>query len=166
MRNECIITRATNEHVLSFAGHIRPEHAREITCLNGMLPDDALLFSVEASKVTLAALVDGQVLCLFGAAKPSLLISDTATVWMLGREEMDRYGVAVARAFRRVMPYAHDLAGARVLEQWIPDWYATGQRWVEWLGFTRGETRAAGIGSLPHTRFYHEITEEPVWGRL
>ena len=147
------IVEATFDDVRRVAGNLRPEHVRELRGLSRLDPAEAVRQSADASRLTLAGKADGVAVCLAGVDKAHIL-DDAGSVWMVATPEIDAYALEAAAALRELFAMAHDLAGTDRLEQWLPDWYAKGRKWLRWLGWREGECRL--VNGAPHWRMTHE----------
>ena len=141
------VVEATPGHIADLAAALRSEHRREL----GVMPAlESLRHSFAASAARCAAVRGGMALFAMGV-EPAGLLTGSAMVWMLGREEMDRHPAFIFRVARWGMGEAYRVTGARRLEQWIPRWYETGLRFAERLGFV-GRDSGEGVVHVVHER--------------
>lgn len=158
---ECIIAKASEGDIAHVSANLREEHVREIRGMTNMDPAAAVRRSMAISRIILAgrmAFDDGtmtKALFIVGVEKTCLL-SDVGSVWMLATREIDDYALSAAAALRELFRNAHALAGARVLEQWLPPWYRKGIKFMLWLGWRAGEVKRVGAFGEPHIRMVHE----------
>lgn len=121
----------------AMATRLSPEHVREVREVSGLDPAAALALSLWSSVEAYAYVPPDSTAAVFmmGVEERSAL-SGLAMVWMLGTAETARHPVAVLRAARRGIARAFAVTGADCLEQYVPEWYRTGLRFVERLGFS------------------------------
>jgi len=124
---------------------------RRIGCADPYL---ALLMSVEASEVAMAAYTPRGVACVLGVARPSLL-APTATIWLLAHGDIERYAVRFLKECKRVLALL--LAHYGRLENCIDVDNVKTIAWLEWLGFTvdRDSVVQSPMG-FPFYRFWKE----------
>ena len=156
---ECIIGPATETDIQHVIAHLRPEHAKEIAGQANLSNADAIRLSVSDSCLVMAGRVNGITLFLCGVTK-AYLLSDVGSVWMLATPEIDAYPLESAVALRELFNHAHELAGAEILEQFIPSWYLKGIKWLLWLGWKAVGTRM--INGNAHIHMTHEL-EHTEW---
>ena len=152
---ECVIAKATADDIALVTANIRPEHAREMGEASGLDAAVGVRLSVQNSRLVLAGRVEGEALFLVGVSK-TLALSDIGSVWMVATPDIDRFPLEAAVALRELFSRAHELAGARVLEQWVPGWYRKGIKWLLWLGWKARGTRV--IRGVAHAHMVHEET--------
>lgn len=150
---ELVFSKATDADIDHVARHLRPEHVREVEEQSGLAADVAVELSADTSRLVMAGRVEGVPVCLIGVSK-TLMLSDVGSVWMVATPDIDRHPLEAAAALRELFGHAHDLAGARVLEQYIPPWYLKGVKWLLWLGW-----KAAGNVTLRGKTFIHMTHE-------
>lgn len=129
---------------------LRACDVRELQRVGCADPYMALLGSVCASEVAMAAYTGRGVACILGVAKPSLLGS-SATIWLLAHDDIERYAVRFLKECRRVLALL--LAEYGRLENYIDVDNLKTIAWLEWLGFT--VDRAKTVQSPMGFPFYH-----------
>ncbi|MDR3077660.1 MAG: hypothetical protein LBV15_02725 [Planctomycetota bacterium] len=162
-----VVAPATAAEAEAVLADLRPEHRREIAGLTRLAPEAAVRLSLARARYVFVGreAESGEPLCLIGVDEKPLL-SDSAAVWLLARERLDRRALAAAVGLRQLFGQAHRLARARRLTQLVPLWYRKGLKWLRWLGW-----REEGVEILPggpHARVAHfEAREfEPASGTL
>ncbi len=127
---------ARREHALLLASVLSADHRREIADAAGIPPVDAVLMSMEASLESYAFVPGGGVMPVFmmGVEETGRLTGG-AMLWMLASDAVRRHAPATLRAARWGLSRAFAAGGAERLEQYIPEWYATGLRFARRLGF-------------------------------
>lgn len=121
---------AALEHLEEVISRMRQEHVREL----GAGFAATARHSFRTSVVAYAAIRSGHPIFAMGV-EPAGLLTASAVVWMLGTEDIDRHPAFTFRVARWGIGEAYRATGALRLEQWIPEWYRTGLRFVERLGF-------------------------------
>lgn len=153
MSSEFVIVDAEERDIEYVGSHMRREHMDEVAGMLNLSPEDAVRRSVSDSTRVFAGRGDGETLLLCGVGKTPIL-SDTGSVWMLATPEIDRYALSAAIGLRALFGQAHEMAGAPVLEQFLPPWYRKGIKWLLWLGWKAMGVRP--INGSPHVRMIHE----------
>lgn len=123
-------------HVLWVSRRMRAEHAREVGETTVLSLGDAAAASFGHSVVSYTIFGGGRAVFVMGVL-PAGILTAAAEVWMVGTRDIDRFPARVLRAARWGVGEAYRATGAARLEQWIPEWYETGLRFVERLGFKR-----------------------------
>ena len=154
---QCAIASATPEDIEHLIRNLRPEHVREIHDVSGLDPETAIRLSVQDSSLVLAGRIEGETVCVIGVSKKRLL-SDAGSVWMLATPGIDQHPLEAAVALRELFSHAHELAGAGVLEQWVPHWYRKGIKFLQWLGWR--DVDQVVIKTVKHHHMIHVLTEE------
>ncbi len=126
-------TKADIEHV---AANMREADALECRVVGGVGPFEGLKQSVDSSDWAFAADVDGEVICIFGVARESLL-SDDGSPWMLGTHGIERHARIVLRysvSFRDRMK-----AEFKTLANIVHAHNLIAIRYLKWCGFSLGD---------------------------
>lgn len=134
-RPECLIP-ADASSIDVFSRILSPEHKQEIGDLGMPYPAEAVRLSLRCSKESYAYMPDKgkPPVFIFGVENKGY-ITRTAMVWMLAAPEIIHHKVAALRSARWGVGRAFAITGAIQLEQYIPEWYQTGLRFVQRLGF-------------------------------
>jgi len=133
---------------------LRACDVRELQRIGCADPYLALLGSVEASEIAMAAYTPRGVACLLGVARPSLL-APTAIIWLLAHDDIGRYAVRFLKECQRVLALL--LAHYGRLENCIDVDNVKTIAWLEWLGFTVDRTRTVQSPmGFPFYRFWKE----------
>lgn len=143
------IEQATAADAHKIAPHMTAADAAEVWALGHWSPLEALLRSISLSVKARTWLVDGEPVCIFGFATPSLL-GDTANPWMLGTGALRAHKYAFLRNYRSQID--HMLAHYPVLETWVDNRHAVCLRWLKWTGFDIAEQEPYGVEGLPFRR--------------
>lgn len=141
---------ATPRLTREFLPHISPAHRREVSDVGGIDAETGLLLSLAVSLESYVFIPrpDNPPVFMMGVEDRSVL-TGSAVVWMLGSELVNRHPAGVLRAARWGLWRAFFITGAESLEQVIPDWYRTGLRFVEHLGFRLEPSVFRGTGEAP-----------------
>lgn len=141
---------ATPGLVHRLAAAVSDDHAREIRDTAGVSVREAVSVSVAASVEAYAFVPGsgGEPVFMMGV-EPASPITGNAMVWMLASGSLPRHAVGVLRATRWGIGRAFAAAGALALEQYIPEWYETGLRFVRRLGFAVRPTECRSLGGAP-----------------
>lgn len=126
----------TQADIAHVAAHMRPMDALECEIVGGKAPKEALEESVACSEWAFAADIEGEVICIFGISRESLL-SDEGAPWMLGTEGVERNARIVLRcsvSFRDRMK-----AEFEHLSNIVHAHNRTAIRYLKWCGFEFGE---------------------------
>lgn len=115
------------------AGNLRQSDLDEINATSELTPMHALVESVRVSERGWIITVDGEPVCIFGAAPSG--IPNGGIVWMLGTPRMDerRVALSICRNFRPYLDELHKL--------WPVLWNRIDARnqksmdWLTWGGF-------------------------------
>lgn len=150
---ECRIVPAEPADIQHITDNLRPEHVREVRGQTDVSVAGAVRLSVTDSRMVFAGRAEGKTLFICGVSRGGLL-ADVGSVWMLATPEIDAYALEAATALRELFKRAHALAGASVLEQFIPHWYIKGVKWLLWLGWRAEGTRM--ICGNAHIRMVHK----------
>lgn len=133
---------ATVGMAAELAAGLSRDHRREIRDTSGLPPEAALLASLAVSALAYGFAPRGKVLFMMGV-EPAGLLTSGAMLWMLATEQAPGHAAGMLRAARWGVAKAFAITGAERLEQYIPEWYAAGLRFVQRLGFV------AAPGTLP-----------------
>lgn len=119
---------ATAAHAVALAPNLRPECLRDVLALG--YPDalDGLLAGF-ASEMSFAALLDGEVLAMFGA-------SESGEVWVLTSNAVLKHPRAFLRCCRPGLALLWERCGH--LTNYVDARFEDCIRWLEWLGCELG----------------------------
>ena len=142
----------TVEHVYELAETMRTADQAEIWASGHYTPFEGLCASIRLTDDAHTGLADGQVLCIFGVGKTTLL-SPVGHPWMLSSFLVDKHLMAWARgskgAFKRMTQDSNVLH----LKNYVDARYTEAVRWLEWLGFTIHPAEPFGLDQLPFHPF-------------
>lgn len=141
---------ANQAHVEAMLPFVRQADRDEVLASAGKPIESLLGECVRTSVSAWVGLVDGEPICLFGLASPSLL-SDTGIPWMIGTDGIDQYSKAFLR--RSLWVVAMWRSDYPVLRNWVDVRNKTAIRWLRWLGFTLNEPEPYGVAGLPFHPF-------------
>lgn len=125
---------ATAGMAARLAAGLSRDHRREIRDTSGMPPEAAVLASLAASVEAYGFAPREKVLFMMGV-EPAGLLTSGAMLWMLAAEREPGHAAGMLRAARWGVARAFAVTGAGRLEQYIPEWYTAGLRFVKRLGF-------------------------------
>lgn len=141
---------ATPEHVEQVAAGMREADRQEVYAASGMDAERALRLGAEMSRECYAGVVDGEAVCIFGVAAPSML-SSTGVPWMLGTDKLERHANALMRVGRRAV--AAWMRSYDLLENYVDSRNTKSIQWLCRLGFTIHDAEPRGPFGLPFHRF-------------
>jgi len=149
------IVPATKEHALQLAETMRREDVEEAWAGWHKTPLQALEASLEYTIHPWAALADGRVVCMYGAAQSSVL-SFRGFPWLLGSEELPVH----FRAFLRGnVKYVSSLKKEfDILENYVDARNTQAIRWLKWLGFELEPEAPYGPEKLDFHKFFMKGT--------
>lgn len=127
------IVPATAAHAGHVAAHIRAADRAELAAMTTLEPSAAIAVSMRGGFESLAGLVDGEPVCVFGVGSRSAL-DGTGVPWLIGSDALERHAVPFLRRNRAIV--ARWLGLFDRLENWVHDEHAVSVRWLGWLGFT------------------------------
>lgn len=144
---------ATRADVGYLAGNLREADVNEIKASSGRAPFEAVVLSFLASRDPMVGCVDDVPVCIFGVAEAST-ISDKASPWMLGTDDLPKH----ARAFLRMSrAYVQNLKRQyALLWNYVDARNTYAIRWLGWLGFKIEDPQPFGPDRLPFHRFTME----------
>lgn len=151
---------ATEEHMERLVRVMKPDHIRELAWF-GFTPASGTWGSFHYSRASAAALAGGELLfCAGVSAKPFNKTGDA--IWMLATDAFDRH----VRTALRLTRYLFDVEAwkyskTRRLEQYLPPPYRTGIRFLEWLGWKRGDV--VSMGSRQAVHMFFDKPEGETW---
>ena len=135
----------------ALAPRLRPADRREVMASHGHRALPALVQSLRHSDVAWAALVEGEVLALWGAGTTALLGRQGAP-WLLAGRGLERHRRPFLRLSR--LQLARLQARYDHLENWVDARNARSIRWLRWLGFTLEPAAPYGRFGRPFHRFW------------
>lgn len=125
---------ATAQDADELALRMRAADRLEVALMHGHSPETAAHISLDVSDITFAARIGGELFCLFGASRLSLL-DGTATAWMLCTDAPERRPgrfVASCRAGYRIL--SATLPDVELFTNLVHDQNQTAIRWLQWSG--------------------------------
>lgn len=137
-------------HVADLLDGVRAPDVAEFWAAAHVTPAQALRMSLDCRGEHWTGIHRGEVLCIFGVARASLLVPD-GTPWLLGHKRLDRHARAFLRDCRPALlamlqRYHH-------LSNWVDARNAGAIRWLRWLGFDLHPAVPHGADGLPFHYF-------------
>jgi len=133
--------------VPALADRVRSADRDEIMASHGLSPLAGLMLAVHASEGPRTALVDGEVMAIFGVAPDDA----GAQPWLIGAEGIELFHVPFLRRSRAWVREAKARHG--LLKNWVDARNTVSIRWLGWLGFEIGEAQPHGFCRLPFHPF-------------
>ncbi|MDR1744467.1 MAG: hypothetical protein LBS30_01800 [Planctomycetota bacterium] len=155
---------ATGKHALLLARALSADHRREIADAAGISPIDAIRMSMDASLESYAFVPGGVMPVFMMGVEATGRLTGGAMLWMLASDAIRGHAPATVRAARWGLCRAFAVGGAERLEQYIPEWYATGLRFARRLGFSIDPVPCRGRNGAALLHVVLERKEMP-WGR-
>lgn len=136
--------------VEELVNNLRHADIEEIRASGDLLPIEAVQQCVALSAPCWAAVINGELAAIFGAA-PISLIGPIGTPWLLGTPVMDRHPRTVISTSR---PYLALIQAAYPqLVNWVDVRNTRSIRWLKALGFNFHPAAPYGPRGLPFHRF-------------
>ena len=123
---------ATLEHVLELAENMREADREEVWAAAHYTPEQAALFSLEASRDTTTGLADGKVVCMFGVGAAAI-ISTTGVPWLLTTDLVNKHAKPFLRRNKKVVKEM--LVTYPFLRNYVDERNTVAIKWLRWLGF-------------------------------
>jgi hypothetical protein len=139
----------TQSDVDLLIANIRHDDKQELEASHGNYKQ-AIQLSFDKSKYKWAVYADGEFVCLFGM-HPLGLLSDTALIWMLGTDLIERHKGAFIRHSREYIQTM--LRVSPVLTNWCDVRNNKTIRWLKLMGFTFFKSEPYGVKGYPFYRF-------------
>ena len=143
----------TPEMVADLANNMREIDAAECY-LAGRHSPAAAAVAGSRGDYTVAALVSGRVLCMFGASRQCML-GDTVTIWELGTHLVERHPRLFVERSRDGLARVWQAMGEHVARGQNAAWAGNkaSLRWLYWLGATFGRELPLGPFGAPFVPF-------------
>lgn len=143
---------ATEAHVESLIRSMKPDHIRELAWFD-QSPATGARASYRNSRAAAAAMVGDTLLFIAGVAERPF--NDNAdAIWYLSTVDYDNHARAALRLTRQLFDVeAWKYTTTNRLEQYLPPAYKTGIRFLEWLGWARGDVVSMGRRQAVHMYF-------------
>lgn len=143
---------AVEEHIDQIVRSMKPDHVRELAWFD-TTPQAGAWGSFHYSRASAAALAGDEVLfCAGVSSKP--FSADADAIWMLATNAFDHHIRAALRLTRHLFDVeAWKYTKTNRLEQYLPPPYQTGIRFLEWLGWQRGDVVSMGRRQAVHLFF-------------
>tara|TARA_Y100000310_G_C20533794_1_gene739826 strand:- start:63 stop:524 length:462 start_codon:yes stop_codon:yes gene_type:complete len=139
---------ATQEHVQPLIDDISPDIAEEMLQLKDLPLEESVSRCISRSDEAWTALYNGEVVCIFGIRRKSLL-SDTAYPWLLSTNLVNEHKRNLLKGAK--ISVNKWMGMNELLENFIPAGLPKLIRFVSWLGFTVEEAKPIGQnGKLLH----------------
>lgn len=150
--SEIIVRPSVQEDVSYLAEHLRQSDINEIWASNHIKPQDALEQGIDGSIYCRTA-ENGNPICIWGIA-PVYIVGDSATVWMLATDDLEKYKVKFIRESRKYInemlefyPMLFNYVDARNLKSIA---------WLKMCGATMLDAQPYGVEGLPFHYFFFE----------
>lgn len=147
------IVPATQEHIEEMLPNVRSADLQEFLAINCWDARRVLETGVRTSTFSVAGLVDGRVVTIFGVA-PKSMIGGSGIPWLVATDELEKYQFAFLRRCRNgvnamlsVYPY---------LENYVDERNHVAKAWLLWLGFHLDEPAPYGVHGVNFHRFTME----------
>lgn len=140
------------EHLAAMAGQILEADRRELEDCYGVSAYYVLGQSFAASRASWAAVVDGEVIAMFGVVPREE--PGTGRPWMIGTKHLTKHRYTFGKGCGDVIEAMLDTFPR--LENIVDRRNRTAIAWLKWLGFELGETVITGEKALPYITFRME----------
>ena len=147
------IVKTTQKHIDELATTMRQVDIDEVWASNHLSPKASLSGSYSMTPDTYTGLVDNQVMCIFGVAKPSFM-SDTGIPWLLGSDLITKHVRRFLVANRKVVDVMKQ--DVKILKNYVDARNLTTIKWLKWLGFVIHPAHPYGVEQLPFHLFTWE----------
>lgn len=141
---------ATVEHARELAHNMREPDRAEVWAAGHLMPEQATVTSLAASRDAWAGLADGRVVCMFGVGAP-MICSVTGVPWLLATAELERHARPFLRRNRKMLRKMMKDYG--VLRNHVDARNEKAVRWLRWLGFKILPPEPFGVDRLPFHPF-------------
>lgn len=144
------IVEAKPQHAFHLAPILRQADRDELAALDNQHPLISISNSIKASDMAWTALIDGQVMAIFGVAPVSILDS-SGYIWLLGSHLVDKN----SHTFLKNCPeYIKKMASRyQNMHNYVDARNEKSINWLTWLGFEIFEAVPYGQYGLPFHRF-------------
>jgi len=143
------IRESIQEDILAIKDRLRKEEVQEVWASNNATPEKALTESFKRSSKCYTFLIDGIPAAMFGIA-PDSLLSNSASVWFLGTDDMGRAKKTFMVQSRRFINLL--LKEYPVLYNFVDYRYKKTLQWLEWCGAKIFDPAPYGRDQLPFCR--------------
>jgi hypothetical protein len=145
---------ARTHHLISMAGNLLEEDKRELEDCYGVNAYFTLGSSFAASKLCWAAVVEGEVIAMFGVVPMGK--AGHGRPWMIGTKYLPKHRFKFGKGCAEVI--AEMLDSFPHLENIVDCRNRKALQWLKWLGFEFGDIVMVGDGTLPYITFRMERT--------
>lgn len=114
-------------------------------------PEEAVEYSLRASRDAWMGLAGQEIICVFGVGEWSAL-SSRGVPWMLGFEGLEYHARGFLRHSITCVDHMKDKYDR--LDNYVDERNTKSVQWLRWLGFTIGPAEPFGIEQLPFHHFY------------
>jgi len=140
--------RATYEDCLTLAPNLRQEDKDEVWAGSGLLPEEALIMSLYSCPETYVAILNEEVLCMFGCSPKD--IEGFGTPWLLGTDEIKVFSQEFLSVSKDI--FNRTSAPYTFLSNTVWSKNPIHIKWLKWMGFTIDTT---GIISPNNEVFFY-----------
>lgn len=141
----------TDAHVRKLVKHISDPDRREVEALYGPDIYAGVRGSVDRTPDPRTVLYDGQVLCIFGIVRASL-ISGVAFPWCISTYRLRKHYRVFLKGCRRFTNMLED----EKLIAYVDQRHKVALRWMNWMGFEDRGSVKLGVEERPFVEFVKE----------
>ena len=141
---------ATLDHALELAENMREADREEVWAAANYTPEQAALFSLDASRDAMTGLADDRVVCMFGVGAAAI-ISTTGVPWLLTTDLVGKHARPFLRRNKKVVEEMNEKYV--VLRNYVDARNTMAIRWLRWLGFDVLPSVPFGAEGLPFHPF-------------
>ncbi len=149
-KNDLCIRTAVPADVERLMGRLRQSDIDEVWACGHRTPGDALLFSMYASILCFTVVYKEIPAAMFGVS-PDSLVGTTASVWLLGTNDIDRFKRSFLVLSRRFIAFMQRMYP--VLYNWVDARNTASIAWLKWCGAKFDEPTPYGMDGLPFCYF-------------
>lgn len=147
--------RATYEDCLTLAPNLRQEDKDEVWAGNRLLPEEALIFSFRSCPDTYVAILNEEILCMFGCSPKDT--EGFGTPWLLGTNEIKVFSQEFLSVSKQI--FFHTSSPYYYLSNTVWTKNVVHIKWLKWMGFTIEPTEHLSPNNEPFFYFYMHTKE-------
>lgn len=152
-KNGIVVRTSILKDVYYLSTRLRASDIDEIWASHNAVPHEALNRGFENSILCLTIEDNGDPICMFGVV-PLNIISDKATIWMLGSDGIDRIKIRFIRNNRKIINELLDVYSH--LSNYVSVDNFKSLQWLRWLGASFDAPVIYGIEGKLFQRFWFE----------
>ncbi|MAE81629.1 MAG: hypothetical protein CMB80_02750 [Flammeovirgaceae bacterium] len=138
----------------AMAPFLRQVDKDEIMASHGFEPKEAITKCFAKANAAKVGCVDSVPFIMFGVTRHTI-ISDHASIWMLGTDELENHSIRFIRECHKAVVDISE--GMAIIENWCDARNELTLRWLKWLGFTIEDPEPYGMYQLPFHHFYKKV---------